>query len=88
MRILGSESEGVTGRWKNCTIRSFTILTHHNQIKDKMGRSGGTHWREQKYIQTFLLGSLMAKCCLEDLGAKKEDNIKTDIKEIGRKNVD
>jgi len=29
----------------------------------------------------------MAKDCLEDLG-EEEDNIKTDIKEIGGKNVD
>jgi hypothetical protein len=61
-------------------MRSFTILTHRNKIKDKTGRSGGTHGREQKYIQSFLLGDLMAKDCLEDLGEEKRIILKRILK--------
>jgi len=59
---------------------SFTILTPHNQIKYETGRSGGTHGREQKYIQSFLLRSLMAKGCLEDLGEEKRIILKRILK--------
>jgi hypothetical protein len=67
---------------------SFTILTPHNQIKDETGRSGGTHGREQKYIQSFFVEEPDGKRLLARPRRRKEDNIKTDIKEIGGKNVD
>jgi hypothetical protein len=69
-------------------MRSFAILTHHNQIKDKTGGSGGTHGREQKYIQSLFVGEPDGKRLLGRPRRRKQDNIKTDIKEIGGKNVD